>query len=65
MKEASKDVKLMSQYSQDPHRKNRRNDIKPLRSIKMLDKVDLDLDSPRMRLAIDNLGIGINELQAR
>lgn len=49
----------------DPHRKNRHNDIKPLRSIKMLDKVDLDLDSPRMRLAIDNLGIGINELQAK
>lgn len=36
---------------------NPRNDIKPITSFKVLDKVNLDLDSPRMASAITKLGI--------
>ena len=33
------------------------NDIKDIRSVKMLDKVFLDFDSPRLRQAMDDLGV--------
>jgi len=29
----------------------------------MLDKLELDLDSPRLRIAIDNLGVSVGELK--
>ena len=40
-----------------------KNDVNPLRSTKMLDKLDLDLDSPRLKIAMDNLGISVSELK--
>ena len=44
---------------------NRRNDIHPPRSIKQLYNLNLDLDSPRMKAAMDNLGIDSAELQIK
>lgn len=36
-------------YSSNPNRINRRNDIKPIHSIKALERVNLDFDSPRLK----------------
>ena len=44
---------------------NRRNDIHPPRNTKQLYNLNLDLDSPRMKLAMDNLGINQGELQLK
>ena len=46
-------------------RRERRNDIKDIRGIKMLDKVDLDFESPRLRKALDNLGVSLEECQKK
>ena len=43
----------------------KKNDIKDLTRIRQLARVNLDLDSPRMRQAMDNLGIGDEELQKK
>jgi hypothetical protein len=40
----------------------KKNDIKEIRSIKQLNQVNLDLDSPRIKQAMENLGITENEL---
>ena len=40
-----------------------KNDINHLKTTKMLDKLELDLDSPRLRIAIDNLGVSVEELK--
>ena len=40
----------------------KKNDIRDIRSIRQLSKVHLDLDSPRMRAALDTLGVGEDEL---
>ena len=40
-----------------------KNDISHLKTTKMLDKLDLDIDSPRLRIALDNLGINVGELK--
>jgi hypothetical protein len=37
------------------------NDIRDIRSIKQLEKVLLDFDSPRLKQAMDDLGVNINE----
>lgn len=44
---------------------NRRNDINPPRTIKQLNQLNLDTESPRLRAAMDNLGISAEELQTR
>jgi len=49
----------------DPYAKNQRNDIREIRTVKMLMKVNLDLDSPRLREACDNLGIETSELKKK
>jgi hypothetical protein len=36
---------------------NPRNDIKPITSLKFLEKVNLDLDSPRLASALTKLGL--------
>ena len=38
------------------------NDIAPLRTIKALERVNLDFDSPRMQQAMDDLGVSVADL---
>jgi len=40
-----------------PKPKKIKNDVKDLKSFRMLEKVDLDLDSPRFAKACESLGI--------
>lgn len=40
----------------------KKNDIRDIRSIRQLTKVHLDLDSPRMKQALEDLGVGEDEL---
>eukprot|EP00347_Sterkiella_histriomuscorum_P015905 403355238 len=42
-----------------------RNDIKDIRSYKQLDKVELDLESPRLKQACHQLGISLTELSKK
>lgn len=65
LKDGKDDLKVKVSPPHNPHRKNNRNDIKPLRTTKMLEKIDLDLDSPRLQIAMDNLGISAKELKLR
>lgn len=37
------------------------NEIKEIRSIKLLQKIELDFDSPRMKEAMQNLGVSQEE----
>jgi len=39
------------------------NNIKEIRSLKHLAKVNLDFDSPRLKQAMDDLGISLDECQ--
>lgn len=41
--------------------KRSKNDLKELRSLRQLERIELDLDSPRWRLACHNLGISPRE----
>jgi hypothetical protein len=43
----------------------KRNDIRDIRSIRQLENVNLDLDSPRMKQAFENLGVGETELMKK
>lgn len=38
------------------------NDIKDIRSIRQLDKVNLNYDSPRLLQAMDDLGVTMDEI---
>ena len=40
----------------------KKNDIRDIRSKKQLEKVNLDLDSPRMKQALEDLGVSKDEL---
>lgn len=40
---------------------SKRNEIKEIRNYKQLEKVDLDFDSPRLNLALYNLGVSKEE----
>jgi hypothetical protein len=42
-----------------------RNDIRDIRSYKQLERVQLDLDSPRLRKACENLGVEVDELKKK
>jgi hypothetical protein len=45
---------------------NPRNDLKlPLRGTKALDKINLDLDSPRLKKAMDKLQVRREDMQLR
>ena len=41
------------------------NDIKDIRSLKQLQRVNLDLDSPRIQQAMDDLGVSNDEMMRR
>lgn len=43
----------------------KRNDIREIRSIRQLENVNLDLDSPRMKQAFENLGVSETELMKK
>lgn len=45
--------------------KRSKNDIKDLRSVKQLDRLDLSFDSPRFLKACENLGISPRECQKK
>jgi len=37
------------------------NDIRDIRSLRQLEKVNLDFDSPRLKKAMDDLGVSLDE----
>lgn len=41
------------------------NDIRDIRSLRQLERVNLDFDSPRLRQAMDDLGVNISECQKK
>lgn len=41
------------------------NDIRDIRSMKQLERVMLDFDSPRLQQAMDDLGVNIKECQKK
>lgn len=43
----------------------KKNDIREIRTIRQLARVNLDLDSPRIKEAMDNLGISPEELEKK
>ena len=43
----------------------KKNDIRDLKKISQLARVNLDLDSPRMKEAIDRLGVSPDELEKK
>ncbi len=45
--------------------KKPKNDIRDIKGYKQLDRVDLDLESPRFILACNNLGIAIDECKKK
>jgi hypothetical protein len=56
------DLKQSSPLKELVTRLNYRNDISPPKNVKSLYSINLDLDSPRMKMAMDNLGITSDEL---
>ena len=51
--------------TQEKKKKGRSNDIRDIRSIRQLEKVKLDFDSPRLRQAMDDLGVSFEECQKK
>lgn len=41
------------------------NDIKDIRSVKQLDRVNLDFNSPRLLQAMEDLGVSMDEMQKK
>jgi hypothetical protein len=41
------------------------NDIRDIRSLRQLDRVNLDFDSPRLKKAMDDLGVSVEECQKK
>ena len=41
------------------------NDIRDIRSLRQLEKVNLDCDSPRLKQAMENIGISPEEIQKK
>lgn len=41
------------------------NDIRDIRSLRQLEKVNLDFDSPRLKQAMDDLGVSFAECQKK
>lgn len=52
-------------YGPAANRFNPRNDIVPPRHLRQLNRLNFDYDSPRMKTALDNLGVSVDELQIR
>jgi hypothetical protein len=48
-----------------PVRKRNPNDIKEIRNVKQLEKVNLDYESPRLPKDMYNLGISVGECSKR
>ena len=44
---------------------SKRNEVKEIRTLKQLDRVDLDFNSPRLKQAMYNLGVKKVECQKR
>lgn len=41
------------------------NDIRDIRSLRQLEKVNLDFDSPRLKKAMDDLGVSMSECEKK
>ncbi len=41
------------------------NDIRDIRSLRQLDRVNLNFDSPRLKQAMDDLGVSVDECQKK
>ena len=41
------------------------NEIKDIRSVRQLDRVNLDFDSPRLLQAMEDLGVSVDEMQKK
>lgn len=41
------------------------NDLRDIRTIRQLDRVNLDFESPRLREAMDDLGVSLAEMQKK
>lgn len=61
------DYEVFKPNDDDEGNSNRRpkNDIRDIRSYKQLEKVDLDLESPRLKQAMQNLGIDSDEMRKK
>jgi hypothetical protein len=46
---------------ENPRQKRFPNDIREIRTIRMLERIDLDFESPRLRRAMDEMGVTYNE----
>ena len=49
----------------DDIKSSKRNEIKEIKNFKQLEKVDLDYDTPRIKLAMQNLGLSKDECLKR
>jgi hypothetical protein len=56
-------IKPTDEEEQEEKKKKKNNDIREIRTIRQLEKVNLDFDSPRLKEAMNNLGISIDECQ--
>ena len=56
-----------NRYSSQPTRKERakNNDIRELRNLRQLEKINLDFESPRLKQAMEILGVKFEECQKR
>jgi hypothetical protein len=46
-------------------KKTKNNDIRDIRSLRQLERVDFDYESPRLKQAMDDLGVSIEECQKK
>lgn len=44
------------------HANKEKNDVREIKTMKQLDKLKLDMDSPKLRLAVKNLGLRIEDI---
>jgi hypothetical protein len=53
------------QEDEKPKGPVKKNDIREIRTLRQLGRVNLDLDSPRMKEAMDTLGVSEEELEKK
>lgn len=58
-------IKMEAKPEKVPEGPKKSNDLREIRSIKQLANVNLDLESPRMKQALENLGIAETELEKK
>ena len=56
---------LKTEEDEKPKGPVKKNDIREIRTLRQLGRVNLDLDSPRMKEAMDTLGVSAEELEKK